>query len=69
MTSIEMKSERAITVPVPADAGDAETLGKFILNAAQDGFRLKAAGLIQEDRGSQRDPYLVTKGLRVVMSQ
>lgn len=67
--SIELKTERAITVPVPAAAPDAETLGKFILAAAQDDFRLKSVGLIQEDRGTQRDPYIVTKGLRVVMAQ
>lgn len=61
----EVKDERTIQVPVPASNVDTETLGKFILNAGQDGYSLKSVGTIQ--RGDQRDPY--TTGLRVTVAK
>lgn len=62
---VEAKDERTIQVPVPADNADTETLGKFILNAGQDGYSLKDAHAVQG--GSQRDPY--TTGLRVTLEK
>lgn len=62
--TVEVKDERVLTVPVPCSAIDTEQAGKFLVNAGQDGYELKEVTLIQEDKGSQRDPWLVTKGVK-----
>jgi hypothetical protein len=64
-TKAEIKDTRMIEVPVPSDPADTETLGKFILNSAQDGYLLTSATAIQG--GSQRDPFTI--GLRVILTR
>lgn len=66
---VETKNERVITFSVPCDARDAREIGDFIAQAAANGYALKSWVAIQEDRGSQRDPVIVTVGGKVVMAK
>ncbi len=67
--AIEIKDERTITIPKVASSTDAETVGKFILNAAQDGYSITSVSAVTREAGSQRDPYTETLGVKVTMSK
>lgn len=56
---------RKVAVPIPISPEDTEQLGKFLVNAGQDGYRLAAASTIMG--GDQRDP--IVRGLRLTASR
>lgn len=56
-----------MTVPVPCDVNTTEALGDFIKFGAQEGYLLKEAEAITEERGTQRDPWRVTVGFKAVL--
>lgn len=62
---IKVKDEREITAPIPADAVSTKKLADFVATATSEGFCLAEAAAIQEDRGNQYDPFVVTTGLRL----
>ena len=66
---IEIRDERGITVPVPADEIDTEQFGKFLVSAGQDGYSLKSAVLITREVGTQRDPARETLGVKITVSK
>lgn len=66
---IEVKDERTITVPKTASAADTETVGKFLLNAGQDGYGIKSVSAITREEGTQRDPYTVTLGVKITVAK
>lgn len=66
---ITTTDEKAITVAVPADSVTLEQFGKFLVNTGQDGYTLKSAPLVTEEKGTQRDPYSVTKGVKVTVAR
>lgn len=66
---VAITDEQTITVDVPATAEVLEQFGKFLVNNAQDGYKLKAVSLVTEEKGTQRDPYSVTKGVKVTVSR
>lgn len=66
---MEVKDEKTAILAVPATEEDTEQLGKFLVNAGQDGYHLKMASLVQEDKGTQRDPWVETKGVKLTVSK
>lgn len=71
MSDIEfaVKDERTITIPPTADPGQTEQIGKFLVNAGQDGYSLKEVVLVQRDKGSQREPWLVTEAVKITVAK
>lgn len=63
LTSV--KNERAIEFREGLISADVEAVGKFLLAAGQDGYRLTGVSAISG--GSQRDPYTV--GVRLTCSK
>jgi hypothetical protein len=66
---VEVKDERILTVPAVADEIDTEQIGKFLVNAGQDGYRIVSITPITRDYGNQRDPDVRTLGVKVRLTK
>ena len=67
--TLEIKDERTLTVMLPCFDTDTEQVGKFLVNAGQDGYTLKTVTLIEKHLGTQRDPYTETEGFKIVVTK
>lgn len=69
-TSITVIDERSISIPnAKLSAADTEQIGKWIANNAQEGYGVKSVAAITVERGTQRDPYTQTNGVKITLER
>jgi hypothetical protein len=66
----QVVDKRIVTIPnVKLDTATTENLGQLIVHAGQDGYMLVEIKHLRDERGTQRDPYTVVKGVELTFSK
>jgi hypothetical protein len=64
--TLVVKDERTVTLPATLPPSQINVLVRVLSNMASADYSLWELSPIQEDRGTQRDPYVVTTGMKMV---
>lgn len=71
MTDIDVQivDQKIITIPPKLTSIQVEQLGKELVSSGQEGYALTAVAAVTEDRGNQRDPYIVTTAIKLTVKK